>query len=167
MPYLKPLAPLLVPISKLKKQRATHQEFSRERIQERITKGNDRSDFFGHLLADKDKVPSEEFLRTNASSLLIAGSETTATALAGITYYLLHDPQTFSNLKNEVRTAFATPGEITDISTKSLPYLVGVIEEGLRIFPPLPINLPRESPGGSIDGHFIPKGVRHFPTCPF
>lgn len=160
MPYLKPFAPLFVPISKLKHERAIHQEFSLKRIQDRIAKGNDRPDFFGHLLANRDKIPSEEFLRTNASSLLIAGSETTATALAGITYYLLTQPNTFSNLKDEVRTAFTNQNEITDNSTKSLPYLCSVIEEALRIFPPLPINLPRESPGAAIDGHFIPKGVR-------
>ncbi|KAH9218129.1 cytochrome P450 monooxygenase-like protein [Leptodontidium sp. 2 PMI_412] len=159
MPYLKPLAPLFVPISKLKKERAIHQEFSLNRIQERIAKGNDRPDFFGHLLANKETAPSEEFLRTNASSLLIAGSETTATALAGITYYLLSDPKTFSILKEEVRNAFNDHTDITDTSTKSLPYLFGVIEESLRIFPPLPINLPRVSPGAPIDGHFVPKGM--------
>lgn len=40
-----------------------------------------------------------------------------------------------------------------------LKYLNVVIEEGLRLFPPLAIGLPRESPGAVVDGHYIPQGT--------
>jgi cytochrome P450 len=43
-------------------------------------------------------------------------------------------------------------------STQSLPYLFAVIEEGLRIYPPVPSGLYRTSPGAMVDGHFVPAG---------
>ncbi|KAF4466094.1 cytochrome P450 monooxygenase [Fusarium albosuccineum] len=159
LPILLPFAPFILPISQLKKERAMHQEYARELMQRRISKGNDRPDFFGHLLQDEATRPSEEFLRTNASSLLIAGSETTATGLVGMTYFLLERPECLAALQEEVRSAFQTQQEINESSTRDLPYVNAVIKEALRIFVPLPINVPRVSPGGFVDGRYIPAGV--------
>lgn len=159
LPYLMPLAPLLLPLSKLKEERRIHQEYARELMQRRIARGNDRPDFFGHLLQDKANQPSEEFLRTNASSLLIAGSETTATTLAGATYYLLERPECLRLLQSEVRQAFGSHEEINASSTRDLLYVNAVVKEALRIFIPLPINVPRVSPGAEVDGYYVPKGV--------
>ncbi len=32
------------------------------------------------------------------------------------------------------------------------------MEEGLRIFPPVPAGLHRESPGATVDGYYVPRG---------
>jgi len=40
-----------------------------------------------------------------------------------------------------------------------LPYLNAVIEETLRLFPPVPIGPPRISPGEFVDGTYVPNGV--------
>lgn len=48
---------------------------------------------------------------------------------------------------------------INSDSTQNLPYLFGVIEEGLRMFPPVPAGSPRVSPGAIVDGYYIPKGT--------
>lgn len=37
--------------------------------------------------------------------------------------------------------------------------LHGVVEEGLRLFPPVPFGLPRDRAGAVIDWVYIPKGV--------
>jgi cytochrome P450 len=44
-------------------------------------------------------------------------------------------------------------------TTQNLPYLFAVIEEGLRLFPPVPVGLQRESPGAEVDGYCVPKGT--------
>jgi cytochrome P450 len=91
----------------------------------------------------------------------IAGSETTATALACITYHLLKFPEIGLRLQTEIREAFNSYQEIDGTSTTSLLYLNAVILEAMRVYPPLPFPLPRVVPQGGdiIDGHFIPEGV--------
>ena len=91
--------------------------------------------------------------------MVVAGSETTATTLSGVTYYLGRTPHAYAKLSEEVRSAFQSYEAINGRSTESLPYLKAVIEEGLRIFPPVPIGLPRVSPGEFVDGHFVPQGT--------
>lgn len=46
-----------------------------------------------------------------------------------------------------------------DISFDKLPYLDAVVQEGLRVFPPIPMSLPRYVPQGgrTIDGYFVPE----------
>lgn len=89
----------------------------------------------------------------------MAGSETTATLLIGVTYYLLNRPETLRNLQEEIRNTFTSSKNITSDSTSALPYLAAVIEEGLRIYPPVPMGLPRDCPGAIIDGEYVPKGA--------
>lgn len=64
-------------------------------------------------------------------------------------------------LQREIRDAFKEASAITGFSVSSLPYLNAVIQEALRMFPPLPLGLPRIVPAGGvmIDGLFIPGGV--------
>jgi cytochrome P450 len=105
--------------------------------------------------------------------LVIAGSETTATMLTACTWYLLssrtpsHDA--YARAVAEVRTAFKTTkpeDEKTEITAKAVeakcPYLVAVLQEALRIFPPVPVGMPRTigaDDGQLVDGVFLPKGT--------
>lgn len=67
-------------------------------------------------------------------------------------------------LQDEVRSAFKSYDEIDGTSTVSLKYLHAVALEGMRIYPPLPLGLPRIVPtgGDTVDGYFIPEGVSVF-----
>lgn len=91
----------------------------------------------------------------------VAGSETTATELCGLTNFLLRNPTKFARLKAELRSACKTEADLNMDILGSLPYMNACIEEGLRIFPPVPIGLLRTVPkGGSlIDGHVVPEGT--------
>jgi hypothetical protein len=110
---------------------------------------------------DPEEV-SDLQLAAHASDFVLAGSETTATALSTITYYLLKTPPVMHTLREEIRGAFQRYEDITDRSTQRLPYLRAVILEGMRMYPPLPFPLPRVVPEGGdmVDGHMLPGGVR-------
>ncbi|KAG7424300.1 Cytochrome P450 monooxygenase BOA3 [Fusarium oxysporum f. sp. raphani] len=117
-----------------------------------------KSYFFDRTIRESEFDPVH--LREQAKVMMLAGSETTATFLAGITYLLLKNPETLVKLQNEVRSAFTSKKEITKDSTLKLQYLSGVIGEGLRLFPPAPFGLPRVCPPGAmIDGCAVPEGT--------
>ena len=100
----------------------------------------------------------------NSNFLLMAGSETTATALSGMTYYLLKHPPILEKLQSEVRSAFKREENITLETVGEpgrLPYMEAVMTESLRLYPPVPALLPRlTGPEGEIiDGKFVPPNV--------
>lgn len=94
-------------------------------------------------------------------ALSIAGSETTASTLAVTTYHVCKDREILKKLQQEIRGSFTRYEDIDSLSTGGLRYLHAVCSEALRIFPPLPLGLPRVVPAGgdTVDGHYIPEGV--------
>ena len=126
----------------------------------RLQTESERIDFLTKLIANRE-VNGTSFrqLQSQADMMVVAGSETTATALSGITYYLSQNKNAYEVLANEVRSTFSRYEDITARATEPLPYLQAVIEEGLRLYPPVPIGLPRVSPGETVDGYFIARGA--------
>lgn len=97
----------------------------------------------------------------------MAGSETTATLLAGITYLLLSNPVTLHKLTDEVRGAFTQEREITMTSVNRLTYMMACLNEALRMYPPVPTGLPRVVPqeGRSVLGRHVPQDVSLHSIC--
>lgn len=108
----------------------------------------------------KNGEVSEEEMTAHASTLIIAGGETTATCLAAAVYYLLKTPEALEKLITEIRSRYTSYEGIDASSALQLPYLQAVINEALRIHPPGSQGFPRVSPGAEIDGVWVPKGVR-------
>lgn len=160
-PWLKFVIRFLLGSKKMEEWKNNSVEYltlSREKARKRMEMGDTlkRQDFFGHLIQRKEI--GQEYLMGNAQVLLAAGSETTATSLAGTTWYMLQNQDCLRRLTEEIRGAFKSMDEITGDSTAKCEYLHGVIEEGLRVFPPVAIGLPRVSPGALIDGQYVPSG---------
>lgn len=101
-------------------------------------------------------------LSTNASVLVGAGSETTATLLGGVTYLLLSNPQVMANLKTDVRSAFNSADEITITSVNSrLPYMIACLNEAMRMYPPVTSGMVRviAKGGAVVAGNVLPGGT--------
>jgi hypothetical protein len=93
--------------------------------------------------------------------LTTAGSETTATTLAATTFFLGSHPDVLEKLKAEVRSAFKSEGEIDLNSVQNLKYMLAVLKESMRVYPPVPIALARKSPpgGSQIAGKHVVGGA--------
>ncbi|KAK5046900.1 hypothetical protein LTR84_007254 [Exophiala bonariae] len=141
--------------------RAKMARYGSEKLAIRLANPPARVDFLHRMISQRDDWTGSalEELQTQASLLTVAGSETTATALSGITYYLCRDQRVYNKLISEIRSRFSTLDEISGRATEQLPYLKAVIDEGLRLYPAIAAGLPRVSPGEVVDGHFIPKGT--------
>lgn len=94
------------------------------------------------------------------STLIIAGSETTATVLSGTINHLCKNPDTLRQLVKEVRS-FHTPSDMTPLALIQLPFLSAVLKEGLRMCHPICVGLHRVVPpqGAKIDNHWVPGNV--------
>ncbi|GKT65448.1 cytochrome P450 [Colletotrichum tofieldiae] len=147
---------------KAKRERAHHEEFTEAKLKRRMELGQDRPDLIEGLLKKKDDWNmSFAKLKANSSILIIGGSETTATLLSGATYYLLMNPDALAKLTDEIRSAFKDESEIDFQSVSNLPYLLACLDEALRLYPPVPIGLPRIVPqgGANIADHYVPEGT--------
>ena len=139
-----------------------HREYTEMASQTRLTTKTEKKDFVSYIPRDKEsKGMTDDEITENVGLFMVAGSETTATLLSGATYYLLTNPVTLNKLCNEVRNAFKSKSDITFSSVTRLPYLSAVIEESLRMYPPVPTTRPRRTlpEGNIIDGHFVPGNV--------
>jgi len=146
------------------------QEFfalSVQKVTDRIENGSDRPDFMSEILknqGEKAKSLTRGEIDSNAVLFLIAGSETTATLLSGVTYLLLKNPEVYNKLVTQIRGKFQRQSEITIEEVNNMEYLIACLQEALRYYPPVPTGFPRVVPkgGDTISGRFIPEGVR---TC--
>lgn len=148
---------------KLIETRDYHQGLTVQKVKTRLDRVTDRADFMTYILRHNDErgmsVPEIE---ATANAIIIAGSETTATLLSGVTYYLLKNEGVLKKLVKEIRHSFPTEEEITLIGVGKLKYLLAVLDEGLRMYPPVPVGLPRKIPaqGTIINGQWVPPKVR-------
>ncbi|KAK1586090.1 cytochrome P450 [Colletotrichum navitas] len=138
-----------------------HQKFGPiVRVRKRLASKTERPDFMGSTLQKRsgsEELTFEE-LKSNAAILITAGSETTATALSATTYYLLTNPNALKKLSDEIRNTFASEADIDMSSSQKLAYMHAVINEGLRMYPPVPTRMPRKvnSDGGVFLGEYVP-----------
>lgn len=145
-----------------KAKRQQHLDFTRAKLLRRMELGEDRPDLIEGLLKKKDEWNLDlDKLEANASLLIIGGSETTATLLSGVTYLLLMNPSALHRLTEEVRSAFSSEKEIDLMSVGKLTYMLACLDEAMRMYPPVPVGLPRVVPegGGMIAGNFVPEKV--------
>ena len=137
-------------------------QLGQEKINRRLETETSRPDFTSYILRHNDeRGMTHDEIEANAAVLIVAGSETTSTLLAGCTFYLLTHPHVYQKLVDEIRGSFRSPEDITLLSTAKLPYLHAVLEESLRLYPPIPAITPRLVPKGGavVDGEFVPEGV--------
>ena len=135
-----------------------------EKTHRRLDIDVQREDFIGQILrySDSDNLRmSLPELENNMSLLIFAGSDTCATVLSGTVNYLVKTPHALKSLVHEIRSRYADASEINFSTVQSLPYLVAVVEEGLRLCPPNPSGLQHVVPSGgdTVCGHSLPGGV--------
>ncbi|KAF9906265.1 hypothetical protein EC991_000828 [Linnemannia zychae] len=123
---------------------------------------DDRRDtLLDHFLSQQDEEGFDsKYLRDMLLNFLLAGRDTTASLLSWTTWKLVQHPKVIERLHQEILEVIGpdrVPG-YEDI--KKLKYQKQVINEVLRLCPPVPIN-PRESVEEDVlpNGYYIPAGV--------
>ncbi|KAG0209506.1 hypothetical protein BGX28_010279 [Mortierella sp. GBA30] len=118
--------------------------------------GNEYADMIAGKLTDRA-------VETEAMVFLIAGSETSSTAMTNTLMYLVKYPNTLKRLREELDMATASnpAGTIpTYDQVRNLPYLTACINESMRLRPVVATGLPREVTEDTImAGYKITKGT--------
>jgi cytochrome P450 len=142
--------------------RQAHFKYSTDRVDRRLASQTTRPDIWTQVLRQEgDRALSLGEMHSNADLFMIAGTETTATLVSGLLYYLLMNPEKMKKLQDEIRGAFNVQEDINMGHLARLRYLNACIEEGLRMYPPVSSGLPRVTPPGgtAICGEWIPSNV--------
>ncbi|EGR45583.1 uncharacterized protein TRIREDRAFT_67964 [Trichoderma reesei QM6a] len=91
-------------------------------------------------------------LKTEALEQIVAGSDTTSSAIRIILLHIITNPRVYAKLQREIDEAVQTgkaPREgaiITHSQTKQLPYLQATIREAMRVMPPVANIFSRDIP---------------------
>lgn len=120
----------------------------------------ERADILSLLVqaTDEDGRPLEDqALRDELMTMLLAGHETTATALAWAVSHVVSDTQVRARLLDELR--HAGPGPLDPQRVTKLEYLDAVCRETLRLTPIVPLVGRRLTRPMTIGGIDLPAGV--------
>lgn len=140
-------------------------ETVKEKVGRRWEGGTKRLDFMSHWLKnnreDESGITQRE-MEENALTIIVAGSDTTASLLAGASFYLMRNQTTLDRITKEIRSTFRNEQEIDCHSVNQLHYLTAVLKETMRMYPPAPAGTPRRvvlHGGDYIDGRRVPQNT--------
>ncbi len=123
-------------------------------------------DLLSQLVAatDEDGRPlSDRQIRDDLVTLLVAGHETTANALAWTTFHTLHDPAVHDRARAELATVVGD-APVGPEHLDALTWLGAIIDEGLRINPVLAHVGRQLTAPMTVGGHDLPAGCMVVPN---
>jgi cytochrome P450 len=131
-------------------------------VAQRRAAGSGPEDLLSRFLNARDEDGSrmsDQQLRDEMVTLLLAGHETTAVALTFCFYLLAKHPQADARLAAELDEVLA--GELPTVEQlPRLRYTEWVVKEAMRLYPPVP-NVGREAlEDCEIGGYHVPKGAQ-------
>jgi cytochrome P450 len=145
-------------------------------IADRRADGAEGHDLLSRLLAARDPETGEGLpdadVRDEAVIFLIAGHETTGSALAFTLYLLGRHPEVQDRVRAEAHEA-AGEADVASYDPERLPYTVQVLNEAMRLYPPAHTvvrraSAPTELLGYPVDARRIVAvsiwGIHHRPT---
>ncbi|KAG7441876.1 cytochrome P450 [Guyanagaster necrorhizus] len=139
--------------------------------QETHAEAGTRSDMMGILLKarqaegegeknSKEVVIDKKDMLHHVLTFIAAGHDTSANSLTWALYLLAKNPEVQDRLRAEVSPFCSSNCGRPDIrKIKQLQYLDCVINESLRLFPPIPMTFRKSTKDDHLDGKFVPKGT--------
>jgi cytochrome P450 len=118
-------------------------------------------DYFTSFVQEGKSMPNEnvDWLLAQANHIFIGGLDPDTQLFWSSILFLTQHPDKLKKFSNEIRGKFKRYEDIEDEELTHLPWLKAVIEESLRLHTNGAFGQPRISPGATVDGHYIPKGV--------
>jgi cytochrome P450 len=158
------IPPWVPTLKNLRYRRAkrTLDELVQRIVSERRRSGDPGRDLLGLLLAARDEATGEGMsdndLRDEVMTLVLAGHETTANALTWTFYLLAKNPDVVAKLRAEVREVLGDREPAFE-DLPRLGYAERVVQESMRLYPPAWILERAAQADDVLSGHRIPAGT--------
>lgn len=146
---------------KFRRSVANVHKFAMDYVNETVKlKKEGQSELLYVFLDELMKITKDpQILRDESLNIMLAGRSTTASLLLSIFYELARNPRVWEKLRSEVISAFGlgkTSVELSQLTFENLKkcaYLKYVINETLRLYPPVMLNLRR-----AVRDTYLPEG---------
>ncbi|XP_023738572.1 6,7,8-trihydroxycoumarin synthase [Lactuca sativa] len=102
-------------------------------------------DILLRLKKDKDFNFTYDHIKGMLVDILVAGTDTSAATVIWAMTSLVSDPRVMKKTQEEVRNVVGKKGRVDEDDLSKLTYLKAVVKETLRLYPPAPLLVPRES----------------------
>lgn len=170
MPWLKATNALYLFMPRIANLGQEFADYAMSSMSARLARSTPTIDVVHYIHNTKDPETGSAFdtreLLSEAAGLIIAGSDTTGICLSATLYYLSQPEYSHivQRLRSELFEHFGSKDVENIVAGPELSacnYLRAVIDESLRLAPPVPGALPREilRGGMDIDGSHIPAGI--------
>ena len=137
----------------------------RQQLKKSAAAPGEKTDILTLLLQARDDnggAMSDEELHDEIVTLLLAGHETTASAIVWVLYWVHYLPEVQQKLRAELDTLGPEPDPI---AITQLPYLTAVCQEALRIYPITPTTFIRAlREPMTIEGYHFKAGTALMPA---
>eukprot|EP00698_Gefionella_okellyi_P010037 TRINITY_DN2579_c0_g1_i8.p1 TRINITY_DN2579_c0_g1~~TRINITY_DN2579_c0_g1_i8.p1 ORF type:complete len:485 (+),score=73.81 TRINITY_DN2579_c0_g1_i8:162-1616(+) len=145
---------------------AVAEVLQKKRASARKQEGEDVSiiDILIDAVDDHGRGLSDEQLRGQVVTFLLAGHETTSTALTWTLILLSQHANELARAQEELDSVFGPyNGEDIHVSADAmhkLPTITNIIKESMRIYPPVAFTIRKAQRDSELAGHMIPGGMR-------
>ncbi|KAJ0834129.1 putative cytochrome P450 [Helianthus annuus] len=128
--------------------------FYQQLIDERLNPLKDKSyevdeddviDILLQLMKDKLFNLTHDHIKAMLMDVLVAGTDTSAATVVWAMTSLIKNPKIMKKTQEEVRVVIGKKGIIEEEDLPKLTYLKAVIKETMRLHPPTPLLVPRET----------------------
>ncbi|XP_066933362.1 probable cytochrome P450 4d20 [Clytia hemisphaerica] len=125
----------------------------------------EKNDMLSIMMRERDEktgqIFTDQMIQDACFTFMLAGYETTASAIPIVLYYMAKYPKEQSKCRTEIMNAIPPPNDTMNFKHLDLPYTTAFIRETLRLFPTVNGNGRMCGKDTTIEDYFFPKGT-HF-----
>ncbi|MCD7472196.1 hypothetical protein HAX54_013204 [Datura stramonium] len=155
-------------ISRLEKNFKYLDEFYEELIEQHLNPNRPKSmegDIIDLMLQlKKEQSTPIDLTLDNIKAILMdifsGGTDTSAAAVIWAMTALIKNPKSMKKVQEEIRKSIGNKGLVNEDDIQNMPYLIAVIKEIFRLYPSIPLLLPRQTMQKStLQGYEIQPGT--------
>ncbi|VYS62401.1 unnamed protein product [Arabidopsis thaliana] len=140
-----------------------------QRLRSRDGDDGECKDFLQHLMklrdqeADSDVPITMNHVKAVLMDMVVGGTESSTNTIEFVMAELISNPELMRRAQQELDEVVGKDNIVEESHITSLPYILAVLKETLRLYPTIPLLVPhRPSETALVGGYTIPKNTKIF-----